>query len=128
MQHQWGLTRDGACHCLLVQVEALLDRHAGDPPVMQVGGWPGGCCEVENPLVLPVQAACVDFCLMNGCLLTPPSAVLAAPCHCTAVLLQYCTQKLIELGYRSWAYRVVNSAGGPACPSCVCICCCRCVD
>ncbi|PSC75340.1 methylase [Micractinium conductrix] len=43
---------------LLENVEALLDRHGGDPPVMQ-----------------------------------------------------YCTQQLIQLGYQSWAYRVVNSAG-----------------
>ncbi|KAI7841433.1 hypothetical protein COHA_004828 [Chlorella ohadii] len=43
---------------LLENVEALLDRHAGDPPVMQ-----------------------------------------------------YCAQKFIELGYQSWSYRVVNSAG-----------------
>lgn len=43
---------------LLENVEALLDRHGGDPPVMQ-----------------------------------------------------YCAQKFIELGYQSWAYRVVNSAG-----------------
>ena len=32
----WGLIRAGTCHCLLLQVEALLDRHAGEPPVMQV--------------------------------------------------------------------------------------------
>ncbi|KAI3428766.1 hypothetical protein D9Q98_007587 [Chlorella vulgaris] len=43
---------------LLENVEALLDRHQGEPPVMQ-----------------------------------------------------YCTQKFIEMGYQSWAYRVVNSAG-----------------
>ena len=41
-----------------LQVEALLDRHGGEPPVMQ-----------------------------------------------------YCCQQLIRLGYQSWAYRVVNSAG-----------------
>lgn len=38
---------------------------------------------------------------------TSRSAPALPPSH-----QQYCAQKFIELGYQSWAYRVVNSAGG----------------
>lgn len=37
-----------------------------------------------------------------------PIAHLPAAARATK---QYCAQKFIELGYQSWAYRVVNSAG-----------------
>lgn len=92
---------------LLENVEALLDRHAGEPPVMQVRSGCGNACEGTDSVLVPAGSCACGIGPSDAACCCPSPTGLLLPLH----PLQYCAQKFIELGYQSWAYRVVNSAG-----------------
>ena len=79
--------------CVAVQVEALLDRHAGEPPVMQVGGLLNGLAVWLLPAAPTYEQMGLAFKRGQDAQATahfPLVLRLPVPHWCTVLLLYCC--------------------------------------